>query len=126
MNNINEDVDGWLLRCVVSGCNVSTTSSPTLVDMLQPALSLFIPTGFTPNQDGRNEEFTVNASDPIRIEGYIYNRWGERVFTFSDQAKAWDGNYQGTRVPSGVYAYYVKATGACAQEERSGQIHVIY
>jgi gliding motility-associated-like protein len=126
MNNINEDVDGWLLRCVVSGCNVSTTSSPTLVDMLQPALSLFIPTGFTPNQDGRNEEFTVNASDPIRIEGYIYNRWGERVFTFSDQAKAWDGNYQGTRVSSGVYAYYVKATGACAQEERNGQIHVIY
>jgi gliding motility-associated-like protein len=126
LKNIREDEDGWLLRCVVSGCNTSSTGAPTLLDMVQPALSLFIPTGFSPNQDGRNEEFTVHASDPISLEGYIYNRWGERVFSFSDGARAWDGTYKGTTVPAGVYVYSIKATGTCAEEERNGHIQVLY
>ena len=40
----------------------------------------------------------------------IYNRWGETVFSWEGEKKAWDGKgYDGQMLPEGVYFYVMEA-----------------
>ena len=42
----------------------------------------------------------------------IYNRWGETVFSWEGEKKAWDGKgYDGQMLPEGVYFYIMEAEG---------------
>lgn len=67
--------------------------------------NLFIPTSFSPNGDGLNDNFKV--SNPLlqsfKIKVKIYNRWGEVVFTSSDSEFSWDGTYKGKPCQEGNY-----------------------
>jgi gliding motility-associated-like protein len=38
----------------------------------------------------------------------IFDRWGAKVFTTSDQAIGWDGSNNDKPVLAGVYTYYLK------------------
>ena len=38
----------------------------------------------------------------------IFNRWGERIFYTKDPEQAWDGKYQFTLAPSGIYVYRIR------------------
>lgn len=65
---------------------------------------IYVPTGFSPNNDNHNDLFKVYGI----INDYhliIYNRWGEKVFESRDVNDVWDGKYRGELLPSGVYAY---------------------
>ena len=42
-----------------------------------PVHTFFAPNSFTPNNDGLNDVFKVNASKIKEFEILIYNRWGE-------------------------------------------------
>ena len=55
--------------------------------------NLFIPTSFTPNNDGTNDAFFIQGSDidPDRFELQIFNRWGEVVFETTDLYDGWNG-----------------------------------
>jgi len=69
----------------------------------------FIPNGFTPNQDGRNDEFQVYANCEIlefRME--IYDRWGSLLFATDNPLEGWDGISNGKAANSGVYVYRVE------------------
>jgi gliding motility-associated-like protein len=72
---------------------------------------LFVPTVFSPNGEGPevNNELCVfgNCISEVRYE--VYNRWGEAVFSTSDPAKCWDGNFKGEPVQTGVYVYSLYA-----------------
>ena len=74
---------------------------------------IYIPTGFTPNDDGLNDRFTVNGSG-VRITSLrIYNRWGtvifqRRNFLPNDMSSAWNGTYRGVEAPAGAYIYFVE------------------
>ncbi len=39
----------------------------------------------------------------------IYNRWGSKVFETSNINEGWDGTFNGTAQPMGVYIYTVEA-----------------
>lgn len=64
-------------------------------------------TVFTPNNDGKNDEFIINCAgnyDDHKME--IFNRWGQVVF-ISTSFTNWDGtNPDGTEAPTGAY-YWV-------------------
>lgn len=70
---------------------------------------VFIPTIFSPNGKGpdQNETFCVysNCADLFKLA--IHNRWGQQVFETEDITQCWDGTYNGTEVPSGVYAFNI-------------------
>lgn len=70
---------------------------------------IFVPTGFTPNNDGRNDVLRVIGTTVKRLEFGIFNRWGERIFYTTDIRRGWDGTVKGMKQDSGTYAYYVKA-----------------
>jgi gliding motility-associated-like protein len=69
------------------------------------------PNTFTPNGDGVNDIFRPNQnSNPMGIEYYIYNRWGQQYFHTKDLNVGWDGNYGGKPAAAGVYYLVVKYT----------------
>ncbi|MCX8080204.1 MAG: CotH kinase family protein [Bacteroidia bacterium] len=72
---------------------------------LDPAL----PTGFTPNGDGLNDEFKILGSGRFgkEFEMRIWNRWGQELFKTNDPNIGWDGRFKGEPCPAGVYAYLI-------------------
>ena len=73
--------------------------------------NVFLPTAFTPNNDGKNDTYHPVFEDACVISNYsfsIYNRWGERLFHSEDQNAKWDGRYNGIKANVGTYMYYLK------------------
>lgn len=79
----------------------------TYLDVFYP---IYVPTSFTPNNDGINDVFYVAG---LRLQGYrliIYNRWGEEVFYSEDAEQVWTGeSANGTHYcPDAVYLYSLR------------------
>lgn len=72
---------------------------------------IFVPTGFTPNNDGLNdvEKPTLVGIKTFRYFG-IYNRWGQRIFQTNQVGKGWDGNLNGIPQPAGAYVFVALGT----------------
>ena len=71
--------------------------------------AVHVPNSFTPNGDGRNDLFFVSINGPVLdFELFIFDRWGERIFTADDVSQPWDGTVNGSFVPDGVYVYKVR------------------
>ena len=72
---------------------------------------IYFPNIFSPNGDGRNDEFVIQSNDDeTELKSFnIYDRWGNLIFSQQNirlsQAKSWDGIYNGSVVNPGVYIY---------------------
>jgi len=69
------------------------------------------PTAFTPNNDGMNDQFSLQGWDECTTSFFItvYDRWGEKIFESEDVNFNWDGTYKGKALGSAVFVYYIKA-----------------
>ncbi len=68
--------------------------------------NFYAPSAFTPNGDGKNDVFRlVGPYRNIKLNLYIYNRWGELVFTSDNIDEAWDGSVGGKSCPVGTYVW---------------------
>ncbi len=77
---------------------------------------VFIPTAFSPNSDGHNDQFMVFA-DQTQISMVktfqVFNRWGNLLFEVRDVPPnqpdyGWDGRFRGIRMDPGIYIYFVE------------------
>lgn len=67
---------------------------------------LYIPTGFTPNNDGKNDTWFIPALSIFpEFELSVYNRYGNRIFHTLNQQLKWGGSYKGLPQPAGIYIY---------------------
>ena len=85
--------------------------------------NIFIPSAFTPNNDGLNDKFEIvgfYGCEEFVLR--IFNRWGEEVFKTQDMNNFWDGTYQGEKVKSDTYVYTIEGVTF----ERRGTVTVIY
>ncbi len=75
---------------------------------------LEMPNAFSPNGDGINDIYKAKDGYKSLTEfhAYIFNRWGHKLYEWSDPAGGWDGKYNGKDVAQGVYFVLVKAKGA--------------
>ncbi len=89
----------------------------------------FVPNAFSPNGDGRNDQFSVLETCLIdKYQLQIFNRWGRLLFTALSTTDSWDGTYNGQPVESGVYYYRINARLANGNKEaikQSGDITLI-
>ena len=85
------------------GCSASDN---LLVTINRNGPDIFVPTGFTPNGDGKND-FLKPTVVGITQQFYfiVYNRWGQQVFFTNEIGKGWDGTLNGTAQPSGAYVF---------------------
>ena len=56
-------------------------------------LAVYVPTAFTPNEDGVNEVFipVTTGFDPIQYNFTLFNRWGQMIFESNKPGEGWDG-----------------------------------
>ena len=80
--------------------------------------AVYVPTGFTPNSDGRND-FLRGLYVGIKKVHYfrIYNRWGQQIFSTNSLSEGWDGTIRGVKQQTGTYVWMLKA------EDISGKIY---
>ncbi|MFT6746527.1 MAG: gliding motility-associated-like protein, partial [Glaciecola sp.] len=67
--------------------------------------TIFVPNAFSPNADGTNDLFFAEGVNIKDFQFYIFNRWGEEIFTADDIHKGWDGTYKGRIVQNDVYVW---------------------
>ncbi|MEY3052407.1 MAG: hypothetical protein RLY31_2192 [Bacteroidota bacterium] len=78
-------------------------------------IPLYLPNAFSPNGDGINDIFMVQAGGQVdRIRSFlIFDRWGETVFQYfdfppNDPDYGWTGEYRGRVVNMDVYTWFVE------------------
>jgi gliding motility-associated-like protein len=71
---------------------------------------IFIPEGFSPNEDGVNDFFQLQQlpyGSVVDLE--VYNRWGGLVYESDNYLNDWNGtNIDGNDLPAGSYIYVVR------------------
>jgi gliding motility-associated-like protein len=92
-----------------------------------PLRDIFIPTAFSPNEDGSNDLWTITTYLPRQFMVRVFNRFGKVVFESQNPAFAWGGRLQdGSMAPMGTYSYrvsYVDFTGN--RQHRAGILTLI-
>jgi gliding motility-associated-like protein len=85
------------------GCSATDN---LLVTIIKSGPEIYVPTGFTPNADGRNDVFKPTVYG-ITQQYYftVFNRWGQQIFFTTEIGKGWDGNWNGVAQPSGAYVF---------------------
>ena len=89
-----------------SGCDYESAGCFKIVSS-----ALYIPNTFTPNGDGKNDEFKVAYTSITSYSCRIYTQWGKKVFDSDDITRGWDGKIGGSNAPTGVYFYVIYAKG---------------
>ena len=93
----------WSLHCLAQEVNDSLSQSVS---------KLTFPNAFSPNNDGINDIYKAKEHQNIaEFHAYIFNRWGQKLYEWTDPDGGWDGTHNGNDVSDGVYFVLVKAKG---------------
>jgi gliding motility-associated-like protein len=95
------------------GCSGYDTIKVTVVNQAE----FFVPTGFTPNGDGKNDYFRPVAVG-YRALNYlrVFNRWGQIVYNGNVLDSGWDGTFNGKKVEEGTYFWEMSFTDRFGKE----------
>lgn len=112
LDSINQESLYTVTVINTNGCR----DSDQIIVRVQKDRSVYIPNIFTPNDDGINDLFMIQAGgDQISeiTEFQIFDRWGEVVFTANnfqpnDPSFGWDGQLRGQELNPGVFVYWVR------------------
>ena len=88
---------------------------------------IFVPTAFTPNNDGLNDLLRIYPVGFIVKEWKIFDRWGHLVFLTNNQYKGWDGKLNGQPLASGTFVWMIYGTNkkSGATVIKKGQVTLI-
>jgi gliding motility-associated-like protein len=108
------------------------TNNDVVTLITLPYSELFIPNGFSPDGDGRNDFFVIRGLNGRKAKLTIFNRWGSKVYEKNEYDNTWDalpnagslilGN---NKVPASTY-YYVLEFQDGDKETKTGFIVVQY
>jgi gliding motility-associated-like protein len=71
---------------------------------------VFVPTAFTPNNDGKNDLLRPIAVGIQDIDYFnVYNRWGQLLFSTRTNGQGWNGRVNGNLQSTGTFIWTVKA-----------------
>lgn len=72
---------------------------------------LYVPTAFSPNDDGTNDTFKAKGTRIINFGMSIFNQWGIKIFSSGSLDVGWDGMFDNEEVPEGLYVYHIVYSG---------------
>ena len=110
--------------CAVNNATCTSDSSEMTVAVAESYLT--VPNVFTPNGDGKNDEFRVAYRSLKEFHCWVYNRWGHLVYEWTDPAKGWDGTINGRPAAEGAYFYVIRALGTDADKKASYTMKAVY
>ena len=87
----------------VEGCSATDN---LLVRVFTIAPDILVPTAFTPNGDGKNDVLKPVLIGMKSLERFVvYNRWGQVVFSTTENNKGWDGTVNGSPQNGDVFVF---------------------
>src|SRR5690606_38842657 len=90
-----------------AGCEAS---DEILIKVFATEPMVFVPTAFTPNNDGLNDELRPIAAGIAKIEYFqVFNRWGQLVYRSNSANPVWDGRVNGQIQSNNTFVWHVKA-----------------
>jgi gliding motility-associated-like protein len=109
--NVTYNEDGTYTVTLIVKDSLGCADSYTVELTVLPPTTIIIPNVFTPNNDGVNDIFTIKSSFIKKVNGLIYNRWGQLLYEWHNANGYWDGRTSaGKEVPEGTYYYIIKYT----------------
>ena len=124
-----DDVSTTLIAAAISNPTDHCDPINTTPECIPPPVthSVNIPTGFSPNGDGKNDLLRpIVGTDVKSFTLSIYDRWGNRMVQSSDPQLAWNGTFNDSPLNSGAYAYMLEIIYLDGTTEiKSGNITLI-
>jgi len=101
---IDHNMTYYLRAYTSAGCE----SYDTINVVIYEGPEIYMPTAFTPNNDGLNDVLTPFPVGLQRFDYFaVYNRYGQSIFYTSQPHKGWDGRFKGSIQPAGSYVWMV-------------------
>ncbi|MBK6274788.1 MAG: gliding motility-associated C-terminal domain-containing protein [Saprospirales bacterium] len=88
-----------------------TNNTCTAVDtvyIMECEGDLWVPTAFSPNNDGVNDYFKIFGKNVLEYRLLVFDRWGEKLYESNDINISWDGVYKGEVVQLDSYAWVIE------------------
>lgn len=102
---LQRDAEYVLTAYAPIGCATTDTIRFKVYD--GPAL--YVPSAFSPNSDGKNDEFKFIAVGMKSVDLFqVYNRYGQLIYSSTNAMKGWNGKAFGVTQPSGTYVWMIK------------------
>ncbi|RYE23081.1 MAG: T9SS type B sorting domain-containing protein [Sphingobacteriales bacterium] len=74
-----------------------------------PGVEAFVPTGFTPNKNGKNDVLRPLFNGTVTLKYFkVFNRWGQQVFQTNKVNEGWNGTIKGSPQPSETYTWILE------------------
>ena len=73
----------------------TSEGAPLSISISESKLNM--PNAFSPNGDGINDIYKAKEGyqSIVEFHAYIFNRWGQKLYEWTDPAGGWDGKYKG-------------------------------
>lgn len=91
---------------VINALGCSSTNT-VIVEVIP---TLYVPSSFSPNNDGLNDIFKPVFSGFEKMSLTIFDRWGEEIYSNNNLEAGWNGTFQGELAKSDYYVYQVIGT----------------
>lgn len=119
------DTEYTLVISTEDGCSEEYNTEIVIPPIIIP----IIPTAFSPNLDGVNDEWRIIYEGAYTsYEAKVFDRWGKEVFSSNSPNEAWSGiESLGKNPPMGIYMYYITIADPVLNEtfEYKGTITLI-
>jgi gliding motility-associated-like protein len=112
--SIKDDVTYIVKTTTPEGCEATDTVNIKVFK----GSAVYVPTGFTPNGDGRNDYLRGLYIGIKKVHYFrVYNRWGQQIFSTNSLIEGWDGTINRVKQPTGTFVWMLKA------EDLAGKIY---
>ena len=88
---------------------------------------IFVPSGFTPNGDGRNDVLKPILAGMRSLTYFrVYNRWGQLIYSTTEANRGWDGTLHGQQQKTDTFVYIAEGTDYLGHQlRRKGTVVLI-
>lgn len=112
---ITEDAEKVFRSNGIFTTTLIATSGTDCVDSIQKQVMIvddclpILPTAFTPNNDGKNDDLKPFLPGSKWLKQFIvFNRWGNIVFSSTKEGEGWDGTHKGMPLKTDVFVWIVE------------------
>ncbi len=110
---VSSDITFNIMATTAAGCR----GDGTVTIKVFKGPEIYMPTGFTPNGDGKNDIFKPFTVGITKLNYFrVYNRWGRLVYSTSNLNEGWDGKIGGMDQPTSTFVWMVQG------EARDGKV----
>jgi len=110
---VTSDITYNIIATTAAGCS----GDGTVTVKVFKGPEIYMPTGFTPNGDGKNDVFKPFTVGIVKINYFrVYNRWGRLLYSTSNLNEGWDGRIGGVDQPTSTFVWMVQG------EARDGKV----